>query len=261
MSFGDAFRPNRVLPSSVSLMLTVFWSALALAFWVASPFQSLPGPGEVLGSFRELWWTHGLGHELITTLKLISHATLVVVALSLPLSYLSVLGFARPLVEGLSKARYLGLTGLVVPFTLMSGGGYSLKVMLLVFGMFTFFVTAMARVVVEIPRERFDHMRVLGSSDGRMVWEVVIRGTLDQAIEVLRQNIAIGWTMITMVEGISRSDGGIGAMLLNQNKHFRLSEVYATLLVILVVGLLLDAVVATLGRILCPYAELERVRR
>lgn len=50
----------------------------------------------------------------------------------------------------------------------------------------------------------------------------------------------MGWSMITMVEGIARSDGGVGALLLNQNKHFRLAEVYAVLVVILLVGLVID---------------------
>ena len=77
-------------------------------------------------------------------------------------------------------------------------------------------------------------------SEWRVVWEVVILGTADQAIEVLRQNAAIGWMMLTMVEGISRSEGGVGAMLLNQNKHFRLAEVFAIQVSILMVGLVQD---------------------
>ena len=74
----------------------------------------------------------------------------------------------------------------------------------------------------------------------RVVWEVVVRGTADKALEVLRQNAAIGWMMLTMVEGISRSEGGVGAMLLNQNKHFHLAEVFAIQLLILLVGVLQD---------------------
>ena len=127
--------------------------------------------------------------------------------------------------------------------------------------MTVFFVTSMAEVVAEIPREQFDHARTLRMSEGRVVWEVVVRGTADKALEVLRQNVAIGWTMITMVEGISRSEGGVGAMLLNQNKHFHLAEVYAIQLVILVVGLLQDYGIGALKRVLCPYAELDAERR
>ena len=40
-------------------------------------------------------------------------------------------------------------------------------------------------------------------------YELFLRGTLDKAFDVTRQNIAMGWTMITMVEGISRAEGGL----------------------------------------------------
>ena len=202
-----------------------------------------------------------MGPELFTTLRLILHALFLTLLISLVLSYATVIPFFRPVVEAASKLRFLGLTGLVVPFTLFTGGGYDLKVAMLTFGMTSFFVTSMAQAVIEIPREQFDHMRVLGASEGRILWEVVIRGTLDKALEVMRQNLAIGWALITMVEGISRAEGGLGAMILNQNKHFKLAEVYAILLVILVVGLLLDYAVGIITRLLCPYVEMERVRR
>jgi len=255
------FFPNQVLGRPFLLMVTAFWAALALIIWSASPWASLPGPGEVLGAFSTLWWQQGMGPELFSTLKLICHATLLTVAISMALSYLSIIAFFRPVVEAISKLRFLGLTGLVFPFTLITGGGYSLKVWLLTFGMSTFFVTAMAQAVLEIPREQYDYMRVLGAGEGRIFWEVVVRGTLDKALDTLRQNLAMGWAMITMVEGISRAEGGVGALILNQNKHFHLAEVYALLIAILVFGLLLDYLMAGAVRILCPHVLLQRVRR
>ncbi|MSP56705.1 MAG: nitrate ABC transporter permease [Myxococcales bacterium] len=255
------FLPNRVIRSSTALALVAFWMATVLTVWLLSPFASLPTPGEVWTALGALWWRHGMGPELFTTMKLILHALALTVAISMALSYATMIAFFRPLVAAVSKLRFLGLTGLVFPFTLVTGGGYSLKVALLTFGMTTFFVTSMAQVVLEIPRVAFDHMRVLGASERRIFWEVVVRGTLDRALDVLRQNAAIGWAMITMVEGISRAEGGIGAMILNQNKHFLLAEVYAILLVILVLGLLMDYGMGVLTDLLCPYGRLERVRR
>lgn len=256
-----AFRPNRAAPAPIMLGLTLFWAGLALLLWIVAPWKTLPGPGEVWTALGTLWWQQGMGPELWTTLQLILHSLALTVVISLALSYATVIAAMRPLVGAVCKLRFLGITGLVVPFTLMTGGGYPLKVALLTFSMVTFFVTAMAQVVIEIPREQFDHMRVLGSSELRILWEVVIRGTLDKALDILRQILAIGWAMITMVEGISRAEGGLGAMILNQNKHFRLAEVYAVLLVILVIGLLLDFAMGVVTRILCPAAELERMRR
>jgi NitT/TauT family transport system permease protein len=256
-----AFQPNRVVDGGTAGLLVAFWIATALAVWIASPFKSLPTPREIGAALSNLWWEGGMGPEMFTTLKLIAHAVGLTTVISLALAYATVIPFFRPLVAFTSKLRFLGLTGLVFPFTLMTGGGYALKVALLTFGMTTFFVTSMAQIVVEIPRSEFDHLRVLGAGELRIFWEVVVRGTFDKALDVVRQNLAMGWAMITMVEGISRAEGGIGAMILNQNKHFLLAEVYAILLAILVLGLAMDYGMGVLTDALCPYARLGRVER
>ena len=253
--------PNRVVSTTTAIVLVTLWGAGILFYWMATPYQTLPTPHEVATAFGDMWWHHGMGPELGVTLRLIFHALLLTVVISMLLSYLTVVPLFRPAVLAVSKLRFLGLTGLVFPFTLWTGGGYELKVALLTFGMVSFFVTSMAQAIIEIPQEAYDHMRVLGASELRIVYEVVVRGTLDKALDVMRQNVAIGWAMITMVEGISRSEGGIGALILNQNKHFRLAEVYALLFLILGIGLLIDYGVGVLIRLLCPYSVLERVKR
>ena len=258
---GRIFLPNRAVDRATLVGLVAAWGVAAFVVWLASPWQSLPGPGEVWTALGQLWWRGGMGPELFTTLKLITHALLLTVLISLALSYLTVIAFFRPLVAAVCKLRFLGITGLVFPFTLLTGGGYALKVWLLTFGMTTFYVTAMSQVVMEIPREQFDHMRVLGASELRILWEVVILGTLDRALDTTRQNLAMGWAMITMVEGISRAEGGIGALILNQNKHFHLAEVYAILIAILVLGLLLDYAMGMLVRVLCPHVMFDRMAR
>jgi NitT/TauT family transport system permease protein len=260
-NLAAAFLPNRALDTKTTGLIVVFWIVAALIAWLTMPFKTLPMPADIWRALGDLWWHRGMGPELFTTLRLILHATLLTVIISLALSYLTVIPFFRPLVEGLSKLRFIGVTGLVFPFTLVTGGGYSLKVLLLTFGMATFFITSMAQIVVEIPRVQFDYMRVLGAGEGRILWEVVVRGTLDRALDCLRQNVAMGWAMITMVEGISRAEGGIGALIIDENRHFLLAEVYAILLVILVVGLAMDYGMGVLTNLLCPHARLGRVAR
>ena len=235
--------------------------ALALLLWWNSPWEVLPQPGEVVSALRTLWFRQGLGRELWTSFMMNLEAMAYTIAISLALSYLTVLPAFRPVVAAVSKGRFLGLIGLTFVFTLLVGGGHPLKLSLLVLGMTVFFVTSMAAVVAEIPRDRFDHARTLRMSEWRVVWEVVVRGTADRAVEVLRQNAAIGWMMLTMVEGISRAEGGVGAMLLNQEKHFRLPEVFAIQIVILLLGLVQDYGIGVARRLLFPYADLTLERR
>jgi NitT/TauT family transport system permease protein len=256
-----AFLPNRAVSGTTLRVIIAIQAGIALLIWLNSPFKVLPRPMEVLQAIQSLWMTQGLGPELITSFRMNLEALGWTVLISLALSYLTVLPAVRPLVAAISKGRFLSLVGFTLVFTLVVGGGRPLKVSLLVFGMSVFFVTSMAAVVAAIPKADFDHARTLRMSEWRVVWEVVILGTAATAFEVLRQNAAIGWMMLTMVEGISRSEGGVGAMLLNQSKHFHLSEVFAIQALILVVGMLQDYGIGILRRLCCPYADLTLERR
>ncbi len=257
----EAFLPNRALSGAAVKVLIAVELGVALLVWIGSPFAALPQPDEVLRALSRLWLDEGLGREVFTSFGLNIEAMLLTLLISLGLSYLTVLPVFQPIALGVSKGRFLGLIGLTFVFTLIVGGGRPLKVSLLVFGTTVFFVTSMASEIAQIPRERFDHARTLRMSEWRVVWEVVILGTADRAVEVLRQNAAIGWMMLTMVEGISRSEGGVGAMLLNQNKHFRLPEVFAIQLLILFLGLLQDYAIGAAKRLFLPWAELTLVKR
>ena len=260
-ALAAAFAPNRAVSPAVLRLIILVQAALALLFWWTSPLEILPNPAEVASALRRLWFREGLGRELITSFTLNLQALGLTLVISLLISYLTVVPFFRPLAAAVSKGRFLGLIGLTFLFTLLLGGGRPLKLALLVFGMTVFFVTSMADVVASVPKDSFDHARTLRMGEWRATWEVVVRGTADKAMEVLRQNAAIGWMMLTMVEGISRSEGGIGAMLLNQNRHFRLAEVFAIQILILLVGVLQDYGLGALKRLLFPYSELGLERR
>jgi NitT/TauT family transport system permease protein len=256
----DVLSPNRVISKQTLRWLVGFQLLMLFFIWVFSPTVFLPKPQEVFQALREMWM-EGLGSELITSFYLNLQAIALSTILSLLLAYLTVIPFFRPIVTLLSKLRFLSMVGLTFFFTLMATTGHELKLYLLVFSVSVFFVTGMAEVVAAIPKEKFDLARTLRMGEWRVVYEVVILGQADKAFETLRQNAAMGWMMLTMVEGISRSEGGVGAMLLNQNKHFHLSAVFAIQLTILLLGLGQDYLIGLLRKVLCPYATLILERK
>jgi len=107
----------------------------------------------------------------------------------------------------------------------------------------------------------YDLARTLRMEEWRVVWEVIILGQIDQVFKVLRQNAAMGWAALTFVESIVRSEGGIGAMLMDQNHHFRLAAVFAIQLTILALGLLQDYGIGIINEFACPYAALTLVKQ
>lgn len=252
--------PFGAVSPTVLTLTAILQAIIALTFWWLMPSDVLPTPPEVLAALGRMWMEEGLGHELVTSFMLNLHAIALTIVLSLAMAYLSVIPFFRPIVGVISKGRFLGLVGLTFLLTMYIKSGHRFKVALLVFGMTVFYTTTMAAIVASIPTDDLDYARTLRMSRWQIVWNVVVRGTLDQAIEALRQNFAIGWNMLTMVEGLSRGEGGVGALLLNQNKHFNLDAVFAVQLCILVLGLGMDAVIGFLKNRACPYVALTTAK-
>lgn len=258
--FAQAFAPNRAIDRTTAASLVLAWVVLTLTAWIVFMPPIIPRPWDVLLAFGSLW-ERGvvleLGRSAATNLK----ALLLTTIISLALAYGTVLPAFRPLTAAVAKMRFLGLTGLTLLFTLAFAGGEMLKVAITAFGMTVYFVVTMAGIVADIPRAEYDHARTLRMHEWRVVWEVVVLGRLDQAFEVMRQNAAIGWMMLTMVEGLVRSGGGIGAMLLSENKYFHLEEVFALQVLILVVGIGFDWMIGSAKNLACPYAGLTKERR
>ena len=256
-----AFSPNRVISKAALRFIVAFQVAVLLLVWATSSYVFLPKPLDVWRAFVDLWNHEGLGQELIVSFLLNVQAMAWATLIALGLAYLTVVPVFQPIAQAISKGRFLGMVGLTFFFTIIFSSGHRLKVSLLVFGVAVFFVTSMIDVVAQVPKEKFDLARTLRMGEWRVVWEVIVLGKADAAFDAMRQNAAMGWMMLTMVEGISRSEGGVGALLLNQNKHFRLEAVFAIQIAILLIGLFQDYALGLAKKFLFPYADLQLEKR
>jgi ABC-type nitrate/sulfonate/bicarbonate transport system permease component len=76
-------------------------------------------------------------------------------------------------------------------------------------------------------------------------------------IEVMRQNFAIAWMMITTVEGLNLAGGGLGTMF-EKIRHFNdQGKMYALLLVIFILGIFFDYILGVIRHWLFPYTQLQ----
>ena len=235
----------------IAIQLAVF-----LLLWITSSFRLLPTPMEIIKSLQGLIASQNLIYELWNSTWLCLESLLIATIISLIISYATVIPFFKPIGYLISKFRFWTLVGLSFVFTLITHSGHELKVTLMVFGITVFFVTSMVSIIQSIPKYEFYHARTLRMNEWQVVWEVIILGRFDQVLEVIRQNFAIAWMMLTMVEGISRAEGGIGVLLLNNNKLLRLSDVFAIQLVILLMGIFLDYVIGKLREFFFPYSKM-----
>lgn len=258
--YAKLFMPNAPTSRRDRIGVVALWAALALFLWQFADIPFLPKPFAVLGTFETLR-EQGTFLEFGPSIWTMMEALFWTVAVSLSLAYLSVVPALKPLLSFFSGMRYLGLVGLMLVFTLLASTGHMLKVMVLAWGMTTFYLRDLRHIVADIPQERYDHARALGMGPWRTVYEVVVRGTLADAIESLRVNAAMGWMMLTSVEVVVQSEGGIGRELYLNNKHMDLAAVAAILVSLFAVGLLQDFLIGLAkDYLICPYSRLDKGR-
>lgn len=240
--------------------LAVSQAIFLVGLWILAPESVLPSPTEILRAWHRMASEQGLLLELINSSKTIAVALFWSTLFACLIAYLSTAVFFKPIARWASSLRFLGLAGITFLFTLMTSSGAELKIWLLTFGMTVFLLTNLLAMVDSVTLEEVDYARTLKLSNWRITYEVVMRGRLDETIDLIRQNMAIGWTMLSMVEGLVRYEGGIGALLLNQNKHFNLAAVFAIQLTILLYGIFQDILLKYLKGVICPYTQLSSVR-
>lgn len=241
-----------------ALLMTLSQLVLLLVIWNFVPISGLSSPFEIITSLVDLVKNQGLIRELLVSVLVILKSILYSSIISLLIGYLATALLFKPFASLVSSFRFLGFAGITFLFTLWTSSGMELKIWLLTFGMTVFLATTIIAEVKSIPKDQIDYARTLGLKGWGITWEMVVLGKLDVMVDLIRQNAAIGWVMLSMVEGLVRSDGGIGTLLVTQNKYFHLSAVFAIQGVILAYGILQDVAFKKLRAFLFPYSALNK---
>jgi ABC-type nitrate/sulfonate/bicarbonate transport system permease component len=252
------FTPLTNISTRTFSILVVLNVVLALVLWqVFAAGGLIPTPIKIGESILKIVGTNDFLDNLFISLGLTLKGMFYSIIIALIICYLSLIPFFNPLAKFVIKCRYLTLTGLIFLFTLLTSNGHNLKMSLLVFGIVPFFVTSFLSIIDAINEQEYELCKTLRMNNWQTLLEVVIIGKLDHVFEVMRQNFAIAWLMITMVEGLNMSEGGLGTMLIKSNKYTDLGSVFAILIIIFAIGIFFDYLLKKLREWLFPYTKLQ----
>lgn len=247
------FKPFDIINKRTISIMILLQATVTLMIWQLGSGGLIPSPTRILGALAQLTTTSLLWDNILASLLLTLQAMLYSILITLAFSYLSVIPFFHSIAQFIVKCRYLTLTGLIFVFTLLTKDGGQLKLSLLMAGIVPFFTTSFLSVILHINRQEYELCQTLGFSRWQTLYEVIIVGKADQVFEILRQNFAIAWMMITMVEGLNMSEGGIGVLLIKYNKYNDLTRVLALQFVIFGIGLCMDYLLGSMRIWLFPY--------
>lgn len=256
--FKRLFTPFAHFSGRTYAILIIIDVALVLTIWqVVGGGGLIPTPGRVFNSVLKIFGSAGFADNLISSLTLTVKGMGYSMLIALGICYLSVIPIFTPIARFIIKCRYLTLTGLIFLFTLLTANGHDLKMSLLIFGIVPFFVTSFLSIIAGINEQEYELCKTLRMNSWQTLLEVIIIGRMDSVIEVMRQNFAIAWMMITMVEGLNMSEGGLGTMLIKSNKYIDLGTVFGILVIIFALGICFDYLLAKLRVWFFPYTKLQ----
>jgi NitT/TauT family transport system permease protein len=257
----DAFTPNKQLGGATKNSIFAFWICATMLLWFLSGSKLLPSPIDILKALKMMIVDKNFIGELITSTSFCMKAMFYAIIISFIVAYLSVLPIFRPICAFVAKARFLSTAGLTFFVGEITPDSGVKKLVMLSFVITVFLVTSMLSVVMDVKKDDLDYARTLRMNEWKAVWAVIIRGKIDMMFEVIRQNFAIAWMMLAMAESLCRSEGGIGILLTDTDKHFHLDEVFGIQVVILCVGILFDYLLKMIRVWFFPYSVLKLERK
>lgn len=176
------------------------------------------------------------------------------VLISIPLGF--VIGL-YPLFRGLfgkqvDALRYLPLTALVGIFITWFGIGESMKISFLAFGIIVYLLPVVIQRIFEVEDVYLKTVFTLGATDWDTIKSVYLPSVMSKLIDDIRVLTAISWTYIIIAELLNK-EGGIGALIYTAGRRGQIPDVFAVLIVIVLVGFLQDRLFVYLDKRLFPH--------
>ncbi len=251
------FQWNGKISSTTKMGLYIFYVVAFFAIWEYARPLGIPKPLSVWTAWKELIGQYNLIGELFNSAQTCLLAMFFTIVLTLFLAYISRIPFFSPLISILTRFRFLSLIGLSFIFLILTSTSYQAKIATMSFSIMTYLLTGLIAVIRDIPQRMFNYSRTLRMGEGEVTWYTVVRGTFYEAVDLMAQNFAIAWMMLTSIECMFREYGGIGALLMNVYQRRGFEYVFAIQITILLVGLLLDSLLRGFIYIAFPWKRKE----
>lgn len=256
-----AFTPNQELDKRPLKFMVLTQLLLLLLLWTFSHNSVIPNPFDVSVAVFKLIVSGGLARDFLISLTLCLKGLAYAVIISLFFGYLSVLPFFRPFSNLLTKFRFLPTVGLGFLFLKLAPDVEGQKTLFLTYSITVFFLTSVMAIINSVTSDELNYARTLRMSEWRAFIEVIVFGKAHEIWDAIGQVFAIAYMMIASVENLCKSDGGIGVILSDNNKHFNFDEVYAVQICILLTGIAADLAIRKAKGFIFPYSILTLERK
>jgi|SRR4051812_400783 NitT/TauT family transport system permease protein len=244
----------RVLALSGIATFLAAWCVMSYADLV--PTVILPSPTEVLRAFPVLHFEEALVRSIGRSLYRVYMGFALAAAVAIPLGLLmgtfpAIKHFFQPLLDPL---RFLPISALVPLFIVWFGIDEMQKIVFLFVGIVVYLLPLVVEAVENVDDVYLQTATTLGASKTQLVRHVLVPGSLPAIGEALRVMNGIGWTYVILAEVVN-ARYGLGYLITVAGKRSHVDQIFALVLVILVIGVVTDWLIRMVNRSLFAWAE------
>lgn len=237
-------------------LVTFFGTWCLLSYGGLVPTIILPSPTDVVKAFPVLHFEEALVRSALASLYRVSMGFLLSALVAIPLGLLmgtfpAIKYFCSPILDPL---RFLPISALVPLFIVWFGIDDLQKIVFLFVGTFVYMLPLVVEAVENVEEVYLQTATTLGASKTQLVRHVLIPGSLPAIGEALRVMNGIGWTYVILAEVIN-ARYGLGALITVAGKRSHVDQIFALVLVILVVGVVTDQILRLVNKQLFSWAE------
>lgn len=240
MSAAAARSPlERMLGVAVLAALVLALEGAVRAGWINAAL--VPPPSVVAGKLWSILGQGSFAQPLLQTLRLLAIAYVIGCALAVAAGLLMgrfawVHDLLEPLVELL---RPLPKPALLPPLILFLGLGDAMKLSIIALGVFFPVLINTIQGVRGTEPVLLDVARTFGRNRRAQLLQVVLPSALPLVFAGMRVSLGLGLVLVVIAEMLAGT-GGIGYLIIDMQRSFRIAEMYAWIVILAVVGFALN---------------------
>jgi sulfonate transport system permease protein len=225
----NAHKSEAFLPAIGVVGLLAIWSLVTWRQWVDPVL--LPSP---LATFASLW--HGmdggpLGFDFVKTVYRTAASTLIAAVIAIPLGI--VLGSSERLYRSLEFVidffRSTPASAMFPLFLVLFGVGDETKIAVAAFGAALVILFNVAYGVMNARKTRLLAAKVMGASELRILFDVMLLESLPQTFVGLRNGVSLALVIIVVAEMFIGSQDGLGHSVFEAQQLFDMPRMYAAI--------------------------------
>lgn len=236
-------------------VILILWILMTLGEQPILPSKILPKPSKVLAAYGDLYRDSDLIRNTFRSIGLNLAGYIKAILWTIPIGFLIGL---FPLFKGmyqraLDAVRFVPIAAAIGIFIAWFGISSNMKVNFLAFGIFIFLTPIVVQRINEVKDVYLKTVYTIGATNWQTIRSVYMPSVFSQLIDDIRILTAISWTYIVVIETINSEEGGLGALTWTARRLSRPDNVFALLLLIIIIGIIQDRIFVRLDRELLPH--------